>query len=408
MNKWENDVKKILFVINTLGCGGAERAMIDLFSLLKQEKYEISLFVLTGQGELIKELPKEVHLLNKDYKNISVLTKEGRRLLLHKVLHAGILKGKFFSHVGYLLKNFRNMQRKGAIQVDKLCWRILSDAATVFDEEYDLAVAYLEGGSTYYVADHVKAKKKAAFVHIDYAQAGYDRNLDLGCYESYDRIFTVSKEVSDHFFKVYPEYKDKVKVFHNMIDQKRVLNMAKMEAGFTDHFDGYRILTVGRLTAQKRYDLAILAMARLKKIHDLPVRWYVLGEGELRGELEKQIHSLGLDKDFILLGVKDNPFPYFKSCDLYVHATGFEGKSIAIQEAQTLGKPILATNCNGNKEQIIDGVDGKLCDLTSESISESILWMIQHPNECKTYGRLSKEKQLYDRKEVVEFTKLLG
>ena len=100
-------MKKLLFVINTLGCGGAERAMLDLLRVLNREKYEISLFVLTGQGELRDELPDDVHLLNRDYRSVSVLTKEGRKLLGKRVLRSGIGKGLFVRRAAYLLKNIR-------------------------------------------------------------------------------------------------------------------------------------------------------------------------------------------------------------------------------------------------------------------------------------------------------------
>ena len=400
-------MKKLLFVINTLGYGGAERAMLDLFDVLGTEQYEISVFVLTGQGELSHELPQGVHLLNQNYKDVSVLTKEGRILLMKCVLKAGIGKGLFLRRLPYLLKNIRNMQRSGKIMPDKLCWRLLADGAPIPKKEYDLAVAYLEGGSTYYVAEHVKAKKKAAFVHIDYGRAGYGRDLDLDCYRKFDRIFTVSDEVKEHFLEVYPEYVSKVSVFHNLVNQDRIREMADLGKGFEDAFQGYRILTIGRLTRQKRYDIAIQAMSLLKEKCSVPVRWYVLGEGDLRGSLEQQIKEAGLEKDFLLLGVKANPFPYYKNCDFYVHATGFEGKSIAIQEAQTLGKPILATDCSGNREQINDGVDGRLCPLTPEAVSEEIFWMIQHPEACRGYGEEAKKKVLYHTKGLDQFLALL-
>ena len=385
-------MKNILFVINTLGYGGAERAMLDLFAALEPEKYKISLFVLTGQGELSRELPAYVHLLNKNYRDVSVLTKEGRKLLMKRVLRAGIGKGGFFRRAFYLAKNIRNMWKSGKILPDKLCWRILSDGAPVLKRKYDLAVAYLEGGATYYVADHVNAKKKAAFVHIDYGKAGYTRELDLDCYSKFDRIFAVSDEVREHFLEVYPEYERKVSVFHNMVNQERIRRMSDNGKGFEDDFQGFRILTIGRLTQQKRYDIAIQAMALLKEKCSVPVRWYVLGEGDLRESLEQQIKAAHLEKDFILLGVKSNPFPYYRECDLYVHATGFEGKSIAIQEAQTLGKPILATDCSGNREQIVQDVDGRMCPLDPESISSEILWMIEHPERCRSYGEQAKSK----------------
>ena len=399
--------KKILFVINTLGYGGAERAMLDLFDVLGPEKYEISLFVLTGQGELSHALPEHVHLLNQDYQDVSVLTKEGRKLLMKSVLKAGIGKGLFLWRAPYLLKNLWNMSKSGRILPDKLCWRLLADGAPRIRKEYDLAVAYLEGGATYYVAEHVKAKKKTGFVHIDYGQAGYTRDLDLGCYRKIDWIFTVSDEVKEHFLEVYPEYEKKVSVFHNLVNQDRIRRMADQGQGFEDDFEGYRILTVGRLSHQKRYNIAIQAMALLKEKCSVPVRWYVLGEGDLRSSLEKQIKDVGLEKDFILLGVKKNPFPYYKNCDFYVHATGYEGKSIAIQEAQTLGKPILATDCSGNREQINNGVDGCLCQLTPEAVSEQLLWMIQHPEESRNYGEEAKKKVLYHTKGLAQFLALL-
>lgn len=396
-------MKKLLFIINTLGCGGAERAMLNLFSALDSNKYEISLFVLTGQGELRRELPENVRLLNKKYKEVSVLTKKGRRLLTLSVLKAGIGKALFLRRAPYIIKNFLIMRKKGKIMPDKLLWRLLSDGAPKIQEEYDLAVAYLEGGATYYVADYVKAKKKAAFVHIDYEKAGYTRELDLDCYEKFDRIFTVSDEVKEHFLSVYPEYENKTSVFNNILNQERIKKMAEQGEGFNDGFKGLRLLTVGRLTRQKRYDVAIEAMKLIKEKISMPIRWYVLGEGDLRQELEQQIKSAGLENDFILMGVKENPYPYYKGCDFYVHATEFEGKSIALQEAQILGKPILATDCSGNREQIENGTDGILCELDPGQVCEQLLYMINNPEKCKDYGEKAKQKELCNTKGFDEF-----
>lgn len=400
-------MKKLLFVINTLGYGGAERAMLDLFEVIQDEPYDISLFVLTGQGELIHELPSHIHLLNQNYRDISVLTDEGRKQLMKSVLQAGVGKGLFLKEFGYLVKNLVRMLEKKHVMLDKLCWRILSDGAPECKEEYDLAVAYLEGGATYYVADHVKAKKKAAFVHIDYGQAGYNRNLDQGCYEKFDHIFTVSDEVKEHFLTMYPEYMYKVSVFNNLINRDRIERMSLEGKGFEDDFNGYRILTIGRLAQQKRYDVAIEAMKLLKQKTDVPVRWYVLGEGELRNKLEAMIRKYGLQNDFILEGVKTNPFPYYRNCDLYVHATGYEGKSIAIQEAQILGKPVLATDCSGNREQIQHGIDGRLCALDPEVISDEIVSMIQHPDVCREYGKQAQKRVLYQSHGLEEMKGML-
>lgn len=91
-----------------------------------------------------------------------------------------------------------------------------------------------------------------------------------------------------------------------------------------------------------------------------------------------------------------------------MHATGYEGKSIAIQEAQILGKPILATDCSGNREQIEPDVDGRLCRLDSQSVSDEILWMIAHPDRCKAYGQRARQKSLDSSAGFDAFFALLG
>ena len=348
---------KILFVVNTLGRAGAETALLELLDSLQQKEYQISLYVMLGQGELADRLPKNVRLLNKHYTNCSVHTAKGRILLAKTVLVSFFRNGRLLQKAGVFIKNMMEMIKKRQIQTDKLCWSIVAQGAEIPDETYDLAVAYLEGASTYFTSASVKAAKKAAFLHIDYARAGYTRAMDRGCYEAFDRIFAVSDEVRDRFLEMYPEYGDRLYVFHNLVNQKKIRMLAKESGGFPEDFNGYRILTVGRLTRQKAYDLALRALYLLKQ-EGLAVRWYVLGEGDQRSSLEKQRASLKLKDDFVFCGAVENPYPYYRQCDLYVHATRYEGKSIAIQEAQTLGCAILASDCSGNREQIEDVVDG--------------------------------------------------
>ena len=188
-------MKQVLFVINTLGGAGAETAMIEMMRNMDPKKYEISLFVLLNQGELVHRLPEHVHVLNENISDCSVLSKEGKKVLDRYIVSRLFVKMSLFRNFFYVISNFFQMVGKGKILPDKLLWKVMSDGASRFEKKYDMAIAYLEGGSTYYVADHVSAEKKVAFVHIDYGKAGYTPQLDLGCYDSYDRICTVSDEV---------------------------------------------------------------------------------------------------------------------------------------------------------------------------------------------------------------------
>ena len=384
-------MKKILFVINTLGRAGAETALIELLNHLDVDEYEISLYVLLGQGEMISKVPQKIHVKNKKICTDSVLSSAGRQKMLLTSLAALFRNGHTGEKIAYIIKNLCVMKKTGKIQPDKLLWRVVSDGANRFDEKFDLAVAYLEGGSTYYVADHVNAKKKAAFVHIAYGDSGYTREMDRGCYEKMDVIYTVSKETRRHFLEFYPEYEKKVQIFHNIIDSERIEREAKKPGGFSDSYDGVRILTVGRLAYQKAYDIAVQAMRQIKDA-GYQARWYIIGEGAERKALEKQIAELGLQADFVLLGMKENPFPYYAQCDLYVHATRFEGKSIAIQEAQMLGCAVIASDCAGNREQMEDGVDGLLCPLTPEGIAKKIEELIDDTTKKERLAAAAKQK----------------
>lgn len=403
-------VYRILFVINTLGQAGAETALLSLLQTLAREKgearYEISLYVLTGQGEMASRLPADVRLLNKKYREESVLTAKGRKYLKKTVLKAMFTRGTVVKLFPYLVKNTCAMLGKKRLLPDKLLWRVLSDGGMVLPEEYDLAVSYLEGGAAYFVADHVKAAKKAAFIHVDYEKAGYTRALDKDCYLAFDKIFTVSDEVREAFLKAYPELPDKTEVFHNILNKEEIVRRAEEGEGFTDGFTGMRLLSVGRLTAQKAFEVSVDAMKRLKDAGK-NVRWYVLGEGDQRKKLQEQIDALGLTQDFILYGAVNNPYPFMKQADIYVHASRFEGKSIAIQEAQILGKPMVVSDCSGNREQVCHGKDGLMCGLTPDSLAENIMLLLEDEALRGKLGAAAAKKNADAAEEIQKLLSML-
>jgi glycosyltransferase involved in cell wall biosynthesis len=290
--------------------------------------------------------------------------------------------------------------------LNKLMRRLLADSAARVSGEYDLAVAYLEGGASFYVDEYVAAKKKAAFIHVDYNRAGYNRCLDNDIYLRYDRIFTVSDEVRRAFLQTYPECENRTNIFHNMLNRKRILEKAKLAGGFSDNYDGFRILTVGRLYAQKALEISIEAM-RLLKESGIGARWYVLGEGEERKALEKRIRRYHLEEDFLLPGATDNPYPYFAQTDLYVHASRFEGKSIAIQEAQILGCPMIVSDCSGNREQVTHEKDGLLCALSPEGIRDAVMRLYGDTQLRERLGKEAARRSQVSEEELEKFYELL-
>lgn len=399
--------KKLLFVINTLSRAGAETALLALLNSLNPEQVEVSLFVLMGQGELVPELPGYVRVLNKSIQSESVLTAAGRKYMARTMGKAMLSRGTILRKFPYMVSQTAAMVKRGRFSVEKLLWPVLAEGAPRLEEEFDLAVAYLEGGSAYYVANFVKAKKKTAFIHIDYAQAGYNRKIDGDCYLKFDRIFTVSKEIQEPFLKIYPELAQRMDVFHNILDVQRIYRLSKEPGGFPDDFDGVKILTVGRLKAQKALDVSIDAM-RLLKDSGVKARWYVLGEGDQRAFLENHIRQQGLEQDFILMGAVGNPYPWFAQADLYVHCSRFEGKSIAIQEALLLGCPVVVSDCSGNREQLTDGVNGQLCQLSASEIARTIRQLLADPERMERYRRAASEQGVHQCNELNKLYELLS
>ncbi|MCQ2496992.1 MAG: glycosyltransferase [Lachnospiraceae bacterium] len=389
-------MKKILFVINTMGLAGAEVALLELLRRIDKSEYEISLFVMTGQGELAAKIPEGVKLLNEKYNYSPVHDKQGRKILRKSVIKALFKRANIIRLFPYLLGNFVKMLFSGRILPDKLLWRVISDGAIRFEKEYDLAVSYIEGASAYYVSDHVNAKKKAAFVHIDYDLAGYTRKLDRDCYLTFDKIFAVSGEVRDVFVKRYPECLARTDIFYNIIDVEGIREKANEPLCLEDltktaDNNVKTLMTIGRLTEQKAFDISIEA-CRLIREKGCDIRWLVLGDGPCRDRLTRLVEEKGLKDIFILCGAVENPYPYLKQSDIYVHCSRYEGKSIAVQEAQILKRPIIVSDCSGNREQVTDGVDGLVCELTPEGIANAVLELLYDEKKCALFAAEEEKK----------------
>ncbi len=387
--------KRLLFIINTMGRAGAETALIQLLKKLdSMGEFDLSLYAVIPCGELFHRVPDNVNILNRHISKGSVLSFTGHIWIAAEVIYSFFYKLTGFRRLGYMIKIIKKQKASGRkLQYDKILWRLLAEGRPALKGTYDLAAAYIEGAAAYYLADKVKALHKAAFIHIDYLEAGYTPEMDRNCYGMMEKIFVVSNEVGEKFCKVYPEYRHKVRLFRNLLDKGEIRQKAASGTGFTDGFDGIRLVTVGRLHYQKGYDIAIEALARLRR-DGCRARWYVIGEGMERSKLEMLIKKHGVEEDFILMGARDNPYPYMQQADIYVHATRFEGKSIAIEEAQILGKVIVASDCTGNREQITAGYDGILLTLNTDNLVCELKRIISQPELRREYAERVLEKEL--------------
>lgn len=369
--------KKLLFVIPSLNSGGAEKSLVSLLCCLDYSKYDVDLFLFRREGLFLPLVPKQVNILDggEDYR---IFDGDGKSAVLHFLKHGKI--GKAIRRIQYgKAQSLPDSERTKAL------WKHLSVILKKRKTQYDVAVGYLEGTASYYVCDFVNAKKKIGYIHNDYKKLGLDKDLDTHYFAMLDYLVTVSDICVESLQDSFPQYADKVRCVENIISPEQIRGSANEEVTFDEAYKGLRVITMGRLNEQKGFDMAVEVCKKLCDKVDF--RWYVLGEGALREPLEQQAKELGVEDRFVLLGTRQNPYPYIRRCDIYAQSSRYEGKSVAIEEAKCLGMPIVTTAFTTVADQIEDGVTGSVAEINADSIAEKLYAVLSDAVLRETYRK---------------------
>lgn len=395
-------MKKVLFVIDSLHCAGAEKSLTTLLSLLDYSKYDVDL-QLFGYGGALEELvPKEVNILKPmEYIKFSSLSTKNAVIKSLKNMNFKMLSSRLKFSLAIRKNNYSNAQKA------RVYWQKVSNVIENNNKEYDIAISYAQGVPTFYVAEKVCAKKKLAWVNVSYKLEDEDRVFQEQFYDKYNKIVAVSDSAKKIFLETFPKYTDKLEIIYDINDADFIKKMSDQGQSYNDNYTGLRILTIGRLANQKGYDIALEACKILKE-KGIEFKWYSLGMGPLKEEIEKYINENNLENNFKLLGVKSNPYPFIRDCDIYVQTSRFEGFGIAIAEARMLNKPVVTTRFDAVYNQMIDRKNGLVVDMNAESVVNGILELIQDKkitNEIIEY--LKKEKK-GNTEELEKFYKLIN
>lgn len=322
-------MKKILFFINTLEAGGAEKVLVDLLNMLDKSKYDIDLLTLSGG----------VH--------------ESR--LTDQINHKKILKKS-----GFLSKLI--------IKLPPKLFRKL-----FIKKKYDIEIAYLEGFPTRVVAKSKNAKK-LAFVHCDVSVKPILQNFYkskescLDEYKSLDNVCFVSKMAQEGFEKTFGKL-DNGRVVHNVINVDEIKAKADENNDFEYTTEGLKIISVGRLSPEKGYERLVRVASQLEKKYDFEL--CLLGEGPEREKIESLIREHNV-KSVRLLGFQKNPYSYMKKADLYVCPSFYEGYSTTVTECMVLGIPVLTTDCAGMDEILEGGKCGLIVENSENGLEKGL------------------------------------
>lgn len=390
-------MKDILFVIDSLTCGGAEKSLISLLNNIDYSIYNVDLLLIKKGGDFEKFIPKEVNLLEvPNY--FKFLNKKYKGTIQSKI------KYTFYRFKTTLNLKINNIKRE-SIHSEQIVYNSIKKILKPIDKKYNVAVAYSQGFPTYFVSEKVKANKKLAWINCNYIKTKYDKDLDNKFYNNIDKIIVVSKFIYESMSRMKYGYRDKMKIILDIIDPKLIINMSLEEAKELKNIDKFKILTVGRLAKVKGYDL-VIKTANLLKLNNFDFKWFIIGEGLERNKIEELIKIYKLENEVILLGSKSNPYKYMKRCDLYVQTSRKEGFGLTVMEAKILKKVVVATNFDTVNELLSDKVDGIIVEKDENSIYKAIKQLINNDtyyNEIKSnlekltpYNSINEINKFYD------------
>lgn len=382
--------KIILFVIDSLGCGGAEKSLVSLLPLLNRDKYEIHLWMLHRGGEFEALLPEHI-----------IIEPEPLYGLLERIK---MRMASLCYSLTYRIKRLLGIHEHGA----ETFWKCVGWAYKVPNQQFDVVIAYQQGIPTYLVSTKIKSKRKIAWINVNIFNAGYNPLFNSRFYDKFDVLVPVSKNLESILKEKYPQLTNKYVCVYDILNPSIIIQQAlEVNEELTALKNGLLIVTTGRLALQKNYELAVKA-AKILRDKRYDFRWLFIGDGEERSNIAALVKGYKLQDKVLLLGMKTNPYPYMARCDVYVQTSLFEGFGLTIAEAKILGKPVVSTNFDVVHDQLKHGENGLIADMTPESVAENIIHLLEDDNlRNQIVANVKREKNTTYISEVEKVEKLL-
>lgn len=361
--------KKLLFVIPSLEAGGGEKSLINLLHQIDFNSYEVDLFLFNPTGIFIASVPRPVTILElpPSYKTFT----KG----LFSAVKSFLLQGKITLAIARFLYSYHIKKIDNKAFAEQYVWKYLKKALPIFPKKYTAAIGFLEKSSIYLAVDCVIAEKKIGWIHTNYTTSSMDNKLDNSFFKKLDNLVTVSEECAAALAVNFTDLKSKIKIIYNIVSPVTIKKLALEPTETYFNPEKINLVTIARLSHEKGIDLAVEAM-KILMTRNQNVVWYCIGDGIEKEALQQKVTEYNLQDNFIFLGLQLNPYPYLARADIYIQPSRYEGKSIAVDEAKILQKPIIITNFTTAKDQISDQQTGLIVAINPESIADGISKLI--------------------------------
>lgn len=351
-------MKKVLFLIDSLNGGGAEKILLDIILNLPKNKFDIHIMTVWNRGIYVEQV--------KDRYNYKYIFDVDKKCILNKL--KGFFSDKIMKYIYPPILHFLFIK-----------------------EDYDVEVAFLEGFSTKLISGSKKHIKKYAWVHTDmcnnlwYTQFYSGKKDLIHTYNKFDNIVTVSNSCKTSFMNLTGIYNN-VKTLYNPINEVDIINKSKICSYNLKKRDKVKFITVGRLEYEKGYDNLIAVLGKLRK-KGYQFELYIIGEGKEKQNLKKMIEDNNLKKDVFLLGYLENPYSIMSQGDVFISSSRTEGFSTVVAEALILGMPVIATNCSGMNELLGKNNEfGIVVENTQQSLFNAIKEVLDNKEILKEYS----------------------
>lgn len=395
--------KRIFIAMHYLEIGGAETSLIGLLHSFDYSKYEVDLFLYAHRGELMRYIPKEVRLLPEEKKYAQL------EIPIVEVIKQGSLDialARLWGKYKYERYAKRNRVTEGSG-----IFQYVQDAVMPFLPSlkkfgtYDLAISFLTPHRI--VLDKVSAKKKIAWIHTDYSTIQVNVEKELSVWRQYDYIASISEEVTKAFLKPFPSLKDKIVLIENILSKDLILQRAaEEEISFPKENGRINFLSIGRFSYAKNFDNVPDICKRIRE-QGLNVYWHIIGYGGDEALIRQKIAEAGMQEYVLLLGKKENPYPYILACDFYIQPSRFEGKSVTVREAQLLCKPVVITNYPTAKSQVTHGKDGFIVSLDNKLCANGIAEVLNNYKAVDSCIQSLRVNDFSNRREIMKIERLV-
>lgn len=385
----EKKKRSVLFVAHHLTIGGVQKSLVSALNAIDYEENDVTLYLRKDRRDLLPYINPNVKVLVNQDPHHYYRTPKGVFYQL------GIALAK-------LTGSGKREQRLKEKLTDYLLRRQMEyERATYFSRgTYDVAIAYVQGYVTKFVAQYVPAKKKIAFYQVSTDE---NHRIHERAFPYFDKIVVEHPDIKEALAGWYkgslnPEA---IVVLANFVDVDLLEKQGK-EKAISQKENCVSICSCGRFSPVKGFDLAVKA-AEILRQRGCQFVWYLVGDGPERGNIEKMIRASQLQDQVKLAGMQKNPYPYIANCDIYVQPSKEEAHSIAILEAQLLARPMVITKTVGGCTMVKDQVDGLLTEIDAQALANGIERLLEQPQLRERFHReLSKidrtaEKNRYQK-----------